>query len=100
MNSTKPELEIDLELPVFQKANTREEIAEYMNCGVFLIDREIKRGNLNARKINNGIVRILPSDLLAWLQRAETSPSALAAVGQPRRRGRPRKVAPQIQEVA
>jgi hypothetical protein len=89
------ELEVDLGLPVFQKANTREEVAEYMGCAVFLIDREIKRGNLNARKINNGIVRILPSDLLAWLERAQTAPSALMAAQQPRRCGRPRKAAPQ-----
>jgi hypothetical protein len=100
VNSTKLELEIDLGLPVFQKANTREEVAEFMSCGVFLVDREIKRGNLNAVKINNGIVRILPSDLLAWLQRAQTAPSAFVAAQQPKRRGRPRKVATQIQEVA
>lgn len=87
MINTKIQLEIDLELPIFRKASTREEVAEFMGCGVFLIDREIKRGHLNARKINNGIVRIMPSDLLAWLEAAQTAP---AATHEPKRRGRPR----------
>lgn len=85
-------LEIDLRLPIFQKGATRQEVAEYVDTEVYFIDREIKRGNLNASKFNKKVVRIFPGDLVRWIERAQASPEALRIATEPRRgRGRPRK---------
>ena len=64
--------DVDINHPVFKKASTLEEIAAFAGTDERFIRREIERGNLRGRKFNRRMLRILPVDLVAWLEKAET----------------------------
>jgi hypothetical protein len=72
-NPTMERRSIDFNHPIFQKASTCAEIGEFLGTDEKFLFREISRGNLRDRKFNARMLRILPQDLIAWLERAQTT---------------------------
>jgi excisionase family DNA binding protein len=60
----------------FQRPHSIEEVAEYLGSTRDYIGRQIYSGKLRARKLSAKFVRIMPSDLIEWLDAAATKPIA------------------------
>jgi hypothetical protein len=63
-------LSFDFNHVVFQRAASFKEVAEFLNTDVSFIEREAHRGKLKVRKFSHRMIRILPHDLIAWLEGA------------------------------
>ena len=55
---------------LFSKAQSPESVATYLGCSQRFVLDEIRAGRLLGRKLGHNLIRIMPSDLRAWLDRA------------------------------
>jgi excisionase family DNA binding protein len=62
---------VQTEEPIYDRARNVDEIAAYIDSTPQFVRDEITRGRLKARKIGR-LVRVMPSDLRAWLEKAAT----------------------------
>ncbi len=58
--------------PFFEKPRSPEEIAAFFGCTPKFVYKQIHEGLLRGRKFSDRMIRVLPRDLEAWLERAST----------------------------
>jgi excisionase family DNA binding protein len=63
---------VETEDPIFDRARNVDEIAAYIDSTPQFVRDEIIKGRLRACKIGR-LVRVLPKDLKAWLNRGATT---------------------------
>jgi excisionase family DNA binding protein len=91
----------DSEAAFYATARSYFEVAEFFRVSYPYVKREAHEGRLRVTKLSRGVVRIMPSDLIAWVNRGaniESFPMPAHAERPPevslrRPRGRPKKVA-------
>jgi hypothetical protein len=60
-------LSSDFKHPVFEKASTFQEVAEFLGTDDRFVEREALAGRLHVRRFNARVIRIMPWDLVEWL---------------------------------
>jgi excisionase family DNA binding protein len=63
--------------PFFSRARSIREIAAYIDSSEEFVEEKIHAGELRARKLSPRFIRVLPADLLAWLERGSTTDEIL-----------------------
>jgi hypothetical protein len=55
------------------RPRTKAELCDWLGCTPRFLEREISHGHLRVRKLSSRLIRILPADIQAWLDRASTT---------------------------
>jgi len=69
MTESKPM--VQTQEPIFERARNVDEIAEYVGSASQFVRDQITNGQLRATRIGR-LVRVLPKDLKAWLEKGAT----------------------------
>jgi hypothetical protein len=56
--------------PFLSKPRTKTELCEWIGCCPRFLESEISAGRLRVRRLSARLVRIMPSDIQAWLDQA------------------------------
>jgi hypothetical protein len=78
MQTNQPMIPTWNDAPVFRRASTLREVADFLSVDRTFVMKAAAEGHLTVRKLSHKTVRILPQDLIAWLESAARGPAATA----------------------
>jgi hypothetical protein len=58
--------------PIFDRPRSPEDLAVFFGCTPKFIYKEIREGRLRGRKFSDRMIRVMPSDIIEWLNNAAT----------------------------
>lgn len=65
--------------PIFKTASSPRQISEYLKIDKTFLYSQIRKGRLKVRELSPKCLRILPQDLIRWLETTSRTPAAAEA---------------------
>jgi excisionase family DNA binding protein len=73
MKRLSPLTEGEIEIPNYpSRPYSIEQLCEWASVSRRFVEMEIERGNLRVRRLSTRLIRIMPKDVAAWMERAST----------------------------
>jgi hypothetical protein len=65
---------MDQKDPFLSRPRTKAEVCEWLNFTPRFLESEISHGRLRVRRLSARLIRIMPADIISWLDKAASQP--------------------------